>query len=644
MPLGSGTPFDAVAQELRWVAWRNELRGVKMTKVPYAPNGKKAKADNPATWGTRAEAEARAAKLVNGQGGGIGIELGDLGGDTYLAGIDLDSCFGEDGTLATWAEAIIDAVRSYAEVSPSGGGLKLFFYVETHDVRPFLDSIAVPVDQWGCRRGVPGEDARDHGPAVEVYFAGRYFTITEQRWAAAPDKLTLLDRTALERLAQLIPPARSGTADTCKGGADNSRSAIAFRKGAALRGAGKTFEEMCAALRADPETADWVREKGATNAGRELHRIWDRAVDRQQRNTKANSGTLGAHRFNLVRFKDIQLGAAVYLVSGLIPREGLVVIWGPPKCGKSFWTFDLVMHIALGWTYRGRRVTQGTVVYAACEGERGLVARAIAFRQAKRVDEDNPPFFLLTTRLDLVADVEALISEISAQLGAEDCSVIVIDTLNRSLAGSESKDADMSAYVRATDRLREAFSCAVLVIHHCGINGDRPRGHTSLTGAADAQIAVKRDAGDEITTIVEYMKDGPQGEETASRLTVIEVGTDEDGEPITSCIIEATAAAPQKRRKPVGGQAGIAFRLLQNALADKGETPPDHIHFPTNRRVVPLSVWRAYCQKGGLVEGDNEETLKKAWQRVRERLLNAGFIGIWEQRVWIIEPEGDRGT
>jgi len=26
------------------------------------------------------------------------------------------------------------------------------------------------------------------------------------------------------------------------------------------------------------------------------------------------------------------------------------------------------------------------------------------------------------------------------------------------------------------------------VIHHCGINGDRPRGHTSLTGAADAQI------------------------------------------------------------------------------------------------------------------------------------------------------------
>jgi primase-polymerase (primpol)-like protein len=42
-------PLDALAHEARWVAWRNELRGGKPTKVPYAPNGKMAKADDPAT-------------------------------------------------------------------------------------------------------------------------------------------------------------------------------------------------------------------------------------------------------------------------------------------------------------------------------------------------------------------------------------------------------------------------------------------------------------------------------------------------------------------------------------------------------------------------------------------------------------------
>ena len=115
------TPLDLLADEPRWVAWRNEDRGRKPTKIPYAPKGQRAKADDPSTWGTRAEAEARAAKIINGQGGGIGIQLGDVGADMYLAGVDLDSCLVADGTgtLAQWAENILVAVPSYAEVSAS---------------------------------------------------------------------------------------------------------------------------------------------------------------------------------------------------------------------------------------------------------------------------------------------------------------------------------------------------------------------------------------------------------------------------------------------------------------------------------------------------------------------------------------------
>src|SRR5271166_5612441 len=269
--------LDTLAQEVRWVAWRNEPRGKKYSKVPYAPNGRRAKSDYPTTWGTRAEAEAIAGRLVNGQGGGIGIQLGDLGHDVHLAGIDLDCCLGEGGTLAPWAAAILDLVPTYAEVSPSRRGLKLFFYVASEDFRPFLDRIGAPPHQWGVRRDVPGEDARDHGPAIEVYFSHRYFTVTRMQWATAPNRLIMLDCDALERLATLIPPARLGADRRGNGSADNSRSAIAFRKGAALRREGKTFEQMCEALRVDTETAGWVREKGDANDGRELHRIWEKA-------------------------------------------------------------------------------------------------------------------------------------------------------------------------------------------------------------------------------------------------------------------------------------------------------------------------------------------------------------------------------
>ncbi len=55
-------------------------------------------------------------------------------------------------------------------------------------------------------------------------------------------------------------------------------------------------------------------------------------------------------RFKLVPFSQIAPSVgANYLVKGFLPRSGMAVVWGPPKCGKSFFVFDLMMHVALGW-------------------------------------------------------------------------------------------------------------------------------------------------------------------------------------------------------------------------------------------------------------------------------------------------------
>ncbi len=61
-------------------------------------------------------------------------------------------------------------------------------------------------------------------------------------------------------------------------------------------------------------------------------------------------------RFELIPFDKIAFDARpAYLVKGIVPRVGLCVYWGPPKCGKSFLVFDMLMHVALDWKYRGRR-------------------------------------------------------------------------------------------------------------------------------------------------------------------------------------------------------------------------------------------------------------------------------------------------
>ena len=58
----------------------------------------------------------------------------------------------------------------------------------------------------------------------------------------------------------------------------------------------------------------------------------------------------------------------------------------------------------------------------------------------------------------------------------------------------------------------------------------------------DALIVVKRDGTDKMVCTVERMKDGVEGTSITSRLEQIEVGTDEDGDPITSCVVIETEA------------------------------------------------------------------------------------------------------
>ena len=305
----------------------------------------------------------------------------------------------------------------------------------------------------------------------------------------------------------------------------------------------------------------------------------------EEQQTKPSRNTRAAHkRFELLPFDEIVLDATpAYLVKGIIPRVGLCVLWGAPKCGKSFLVFDLMMHIALGWKYRERKVRQGAVVYCALEGCTAFKNRVEAFRQAKLADNASAvPFSLMASPMSLVADHRALITSIRERAPAP--AAVVIDTLNRSLTGSESSDEDMSAYVKAADAIQDAFGCVLIIIHHCGHEGTRPRGHSSLMGALDVQVAVKRDAADNIIATVELMKDGPQGAEFISRLEVVEVGTDDDGDPITSCVIvPVDGLAPSLKDKAVTLTKGakIALDALHEAVGDYGAIPPASNHIPT---------------------------------------------------------------
>jgi AAA domain len=344
-------------------------------------------------------------------------------------------------------------------------------------------------------------------------------------------------------------------------------------------------------------------------------------------------------RIRLIRFDDLKPGTeSEYLVKGLIPRAGLVVVWGPPKCGKSFWTMDALLHVALGWKYRGRAVQGGAVVYCAFEGQSGYGKRAEAFRLRNLSAHTDPvPFHLVAAPMNFGAEYRELINAIRLALGNDIKPVAVaLDTLNRSLVGSESDDKDMAAYLRAADAVRDIFDCAVIIVHHCGVDASRPRGHTSLTGAVDAQLAVKRDSAGHVIVQAEWMKDGEEGDKVACRFEVVEVATDSNGQPITSCVMvpadDVPAAALAKpARMPKTAQT--ALKALKEAIAECGEAAPASNHIPADVKVTTIERWRIYAYKCGISAGE-DRAKQKAFKSAFDHLNGSGEVAVWDNHVW----------
>jgi hypothetical protein len=301
----------SLAEDRLWVAWQLQLdKNGRPTKVPYNPRPNMkgtARSNDPSTWATRAEAEKRLATLDKPlEQGGLGIEFCGSDEGWSIGGIDLDTCrCPETGEFASWAIDIIQRFKSYREISPSGTGVKIFFLYKTEDIEELRAHMGT--SKYGVSFKWPG---KDHPPAIEVHLGNRYFCVTENKLPESGDEFRRVPTDLLVTLLALIGPQfvndgkakqaqdreaeaevkagakaeeraqkeayreRRRTERKEKKAADRSRSAIAFSKGKALHRAGKSYEEMVQALREDPDTAEWTKEKGEAADQRELRRIW----------------------------------------------------------------------------------------------------------------------------------------------------------------------------------------------------------------------------------------------------------------------------------------------------------------------------------------------------------------------------------
>jgi hypothetical protein len=300
-----------------------------------------------------------------------------------------------------------------------------------------------------------------------------------------------------------------------------------------------------------------------------------------------------------------------------------------------------MLHVALGWEYRERYVRQGTVVYCAFEGAHGYKKRIEALRRHYSIAPDaSVPLYIIPGQADLIKEHKMLVKDIAAQLRGECPAVVVLDTLNRSLHGSESSDVDMPAYIRAAEVIRDAFGCVVIIVHHCGWNETRPRGHSSLTGAVDAQIAITRE-DDVVTATVEYMKDGPEDVEETSTAQSIPVGHDQRGKELTSLVLipggESVAGNKSKDHQLTGDEA-IALKHLARLCVSAPMPIPESMGQLKGLTGTSLHQWEKSVVWA--IWGNVNETTSGKMTKLRKALQVKDKIDTNGAVVWMSDKSG----
>ncbi len=256
-------------------------------------------------------------------------------------------------------------------------------------------------------------------------------------------------------------------------------------------------------------------------------------------------------------------------VRDVLPLEGIAAVYGPPSCGKSFLALDLLAAIAAGRAWFACRVRPAPVLYIGLEGEAGIAQRVRA-HQARHGIADGMRFLLAPLDLRQPQDRADIVQ--AARAAGLAGGVLCIDTLAASAPGmDENASADMGEIIAALKALQAELGGLVLAVHHTGKDATKGlRGHSSLLGALDAAIEVTR-TEDRREWRTAKSKDGADGDAHPFRLEVVELDTDDEGEPVTSCVVapeERAADAVRRVRLPQGGNQKIVFDALRDLLRE----------------------------------------------------------------------------
>ena len=201
-----------------------------------------------------------------------------------------------------------------------------------------------------------------------------------------------------------------------------------------------------------------------------------------------------------------------WLVDGIIPEKGIVLLYGSSGVGKSFAVLDFAFAVHYGTNWAGRPTHCGDVVYVAAEDAAGIASRIAKIMNNRKLEDDG--ILLVDSCFDLSrnsSDHFDLIESLPFH-ARKTVRLVIVDTLQMALGDADENSAsDATAIMRNCRRISDALNCAVVLVHHAGKDtAKKARGSSAYTGAADTVIYMSGTKSQK-TLVLQKQKNGPGG-------------------------------------------------------------------------------------------------------------------------------------
>lgn len=627
-----------------WVIWRFEAvpGGGKPRKIPYYATGGKRHGDQGAANDLANLVTFDAARAAAARRGFDGVGFATLE-QFGVCALDFDNCITE-GKIHPQVEALLDS--TYAEFSPSGKGIRAFFKgdlgngksirgadfgMECFSSRGFVTFTGNTLD---ITELLGNSDIVAQMPeAVHQLHAERFARSAEPLSTGASGEPSGLTATQIEQCLAALPTdlhyddwLLAGMAIHCETNGEGFELWEEWSQGSSKYGSREYNEERW---------RSFGKGNGAQVTGRSLVHLANQhgaginlsgpaALEEFDDLEVADAGEPSKPmRFQVLSASEFSnRPAPTWIIKQVLPKAELVVLYGASGSGKSFIALDMAGAIAQGLPWRGRRVKQGRVVYVAAEGAGGFRNRMQAYAAQHQVDLNTFNVGVIHAAPNLILKEDALdvAKAIQASGGAD---VVIVDTFAQTTPGAnENAGEDMGKALAHCKGIHRATGAVVVLVHHAGKDPTKgARGWSGLRAAADAELEVVRGATGRALRLTKS-KDGEDSLEWGFDLEQVQIGVDEDLEPITSCVVIETAVPvlPVGPIKKMGKNEKVVNEVLQEyALAQTAGIEVGPVLAEAARRMM---------MRDG-VEGDKKGNFKSNARRALHKLCEGDDAPYW---------------